>query len=410
MQVNGTGALQDEAVAAGLKLTDEQKEQLQKVRDGSRQAFMDAGLRDLDEEARTKKIEELTKDRDDQALAVLTDDQRATLDKMKGAELKIDPANLPSFGRGGGGSAAPTRLDAFAALDALAPRRSLIHNGGMNDAATTLSRPRGLNLLLAATTLLSAWLLFQVQPMVAKRILPWFGGGAAIWTTTMLFFQAALFVGYLYAHLVAKSLPSRTQVRLHCGLLAVAAALVVAVGVIPPDSWQPGVTGRPALRILATLAGCVGLPYLVLAATAPLVQVWFSRANPGRSPYRLYAISNLGSLAALLSYPLLLEPNLGVMHQGVAWSALFVLFAVSCGASGLLSLRSDPAQIDDEAPDPRKRANRSPSIRLLDRPARVRLGAAARHHRLHLSEHRADSAAVDHADGRLPDHVHPHVR
>jgi hypothetical protein len=107
VQVNGTGALQDEAVAAGLKLTDEQQEQLQKVRDASRQAFMDAGLRDLDEEARTKKIEELAKDRDDQALAVLTDDQRAALDKMKGAELKIDPANLPSFGRGGGGPRRP---------------------------------------------------------------------------------------------------------------------------------------------------------------------------------------------------------------------------------------------------------------------------------------------------------------
>jgi Spy/CpxP family protein refolding chaperone len=102
VQVNGTGALQDEAVAAALKLTDEQKKQLQDARDASRQAFMDAGLRDLDEEARTKKIEELTKDRDDKTLAVLTDDQRATLDKMKGAELKIDPANLPSFGRGGG--------------------------------------------------------------------------------------------------------------------------------------------------------------------------------------------------------------------------------------------------------------------------------------------------------------------
>jgi Spy/CpxP family protein refolding chaperone len=102
VQVNGTGALQDEAVAAELKLTDEQKKQLQEARDASRQAFMDAGLRDLDEEARAKKIEELTKDRDDKTLAVLTDDQRAALDKMKGAELKIDPANLPSFGRGGG--------------------------------------------------------------------------------------------------------------------------------------------------------------------------------------------------------------------------------------------------------------------------------------------------------------------
>ena len=214
------------------------------------------------------------------------------------------------------------------------------------------ARTLSLKLLLAATTLLSAWLLFQVQPMVAKRILPWFGGGAAIWTTTMLFFQAALFVGYLYAHLVAKSLPSRMQVLLHCGLLTLAAVLVAAIGVVPPDSWQPGVTGRPALRILATLAGCVGLPYLVLAATAPLVQVWFSRANPGRSPYRLYAISNLGSLAALLSYPLLLEPNLGVIHQGVVWSALFVVFAASCGASGLLSLGSDPAQVDNAATIP----------------------------------------------------------
>jgi hypothetical protein len=102
VQVNGTGALQDESVAAALKLTAEQTKQLQEVRDASRQSFMDAGLRDLDEEARTKKIEELTKDRDDKTLAVLTDDQRAALDKMKGVELKIDPANLPSFGRGGG--------------------------------------------------------------------------------------------------------------------------------------------------------------------------------------------------------------------------------------------------------------------------------------------------------------------
>jgi SAM-dependent methyltransferase len=240
----------------------------------------------------------------------------------------------------------------------------------MNNAAPIQTRPSSLNLLFAATTLLSAWLLFQVQPMVAKRILPWFGGGAAIWTTTMLFFQAALFVGYLYAHLVAKALPSRSQVRLHCVLLALAAALVAIIGVVPPDSWQPGATGRPALRILATLAGCVGLPYLVLAATAPLVQVWFSRANPGRSPYRLYAISNFGSLAALLSYPLLLEPNLGVIHQGEAWSALFVLFAIACGASGLLTLRRAPAPIDDDSPitssEPRGSSSRSgaPTTRL----------------------------------------------
>jgi Spy/CpxP family protein refolding chaperone len=102
VQVNGTGALQDEAVAHGLKLTEEQQEQLQEARDASRQAFMDAGLRDLDEDARAKKIEELIKERDEKALAVLTDEQRATLDKMKGVELKIDPENLPAFGRRGG--------------------------------------------------------------------------------------------------------------------------------------------------------------------------------------------------------------------------------------------------------------------------------------------------------------------
>src|SRR5688572_9160001 len=179
--------------------------------------------------------------------------------------------------------------------------------GVMSNAAP---RSRGLNLLLAATVLLSAWLLFQVQPMVAKRILPWFGGGAAIWTTTMLFFQTALFVGYLYAHLVARALPPRKQVVLHCALLALAAALVLVVGVLPSEAWKPSAADSPAVGILLLLAASVGVPYLSLAATAPLVQVWFSRTNPGRSPYRLYAISNVGSLAALLSYPLLIESSL----------------------------------------------------------------------------------------------------
>jgi hypothetical protein len=102
IQVNGAGALQDETVAAALKLTDEQQEQLQKARDASRQEFMDAGLRDLDDEERTRKIEELNKSRDEKALAVLTDDQRAAFEKMKGAELEVDLSRLPGFGRGGG--------------------------------------------------------------------------------------------------------------------------------------------------------------------------------------------------------------------------------------------------------------------------------------------------------------------
>jgi protein-L-isoaspartate O-methyltransferase len=220
----------------------------------------------------------------------------------------------------------------------------------MHDDASARGRSLSPNLLLAATALLSAWLLFQVQPMVAKRMLPWFGGGAAVWTTAMLFFQAALFVGYLYAHLVARALPPRQQVLLHVGLLAMAAVSIMAFGVFPTAPWRAEVSNRPALGILAALAGSVGLPYLVLAATAPLVQVWFARANPGRSPYRLYAISNVGSLAALVSYPFAVEPNLGLSRQGAVWSGLFVAFAAMCALSGLLSLgvgRAAPREDSD---------------------------------------------------------------
>jgi hypothetical protein len=196
-----------------------------------------------------------------------------------------------------------------------------------------------LNCLLALTVLLSAWLLFQVQPVVAKRILPWFGGGSAVWTANMLFFQTALFIGYLYAHIATKWLAPSKQIGLHVTLLVGAALLLFIVPVVPADAWRPVSSNNPTWNIVIILAACVGWPYLMLAATAPLVQVWFSRANLQRSPYRLYALSNIGSLAALLSYPLAVEPNLGLEWQALVWSALFVAFAVVCGASGMLSLR-----------------------------------------------------------------------
>lgn len=210
---------------------------------------------------------------------------------------------------------------------------------------------RAIDFLLAATVALSAWLIFQVQPMVAKRILPWFGGGTAVWTTVMLFFQSALFFGYLYAHLATRWLRPSRQVRLHLALLAAAAMLAAVVGVLPADNWRPADNDRPALHILVMLAAAVGLPYLTLAATAPLTQVWFARVHPGRSPYRLYALSNAASLAALLSYPFLVEPNLGVAKQGVGWSLLFIGFALICAWSGLASLRyaadnAPPADVD----------------------------------------------------------------
>src|SRR5262249_21371324 len=153
--------------------------------------------------------------------------------------------------------------------------------------------------LLGVTALLSAWLLFAVQPMVAKRLLPWFGGGTAIWTTAMLFFQAALLCGYLYVHLVVERLAPRAQVTFHILLLAAAAGVVLAIGVLPDDRWVPPTNAQPVARIMLTLTACAGIPYLALAATAPLVQVWFARANAQGAPYRLYALSNFGSLAAL---------------------------------------------------------------------------------------------------------------
>ncbi|HMP07020.1 MAG TPA: fused MFS/spermidine synthase [Lacipirellulaceae bacterium] len=209
----------------------------------------------------------------------------------------------------------------------------------VSPAPSDASHVRGANALLAATALVSAWLLFQVQPLVAKRILPWFGGGTAVWTTAMLFFQTALFAGYAYAHLGSRRLSPRAQVLVHWALLAAAAALALGVGVAPDASWKPPSPDRPTLRILTLLAACVGLPYLMLAATAPLVQVWFARINPGRTPYRLYALSNVGSLAALVSYPLLVEPQLGGAMQSQAWGVAFAVFALLCAASGWHALR-----------------------------------------------------------------------
>ena len=140
-----------------------------------------------------------------------------------------------------------------------------------------------LNRLFALTVFLSAFLLFQVQPLMGKAILPWYGGGPAVWTACMLFFQLVLFAGYLYAHLAVKYVPPKTLAMLHIVLLAVAA---ITLPIIPHESLKPTGSENPAGHVLRTLAFSVGLPYFVLAATAPLVQVWFSRTNRVGSPYR----------------------------------------------------------------------------------------------------------------------------
>ncbi len=190
--------------------------------------------------------------------------------------------------------------------------------------------PRWSIAAFGGTILAGAFLLFQVQPLVSKRILPWFGGCPAVWTTCMLFFQVVLFAGYCYAHLLQQWFAPRRQAVVH---LAVVLAGLALLPILPGPHWEPQDASTPTWHILLLLTATVGLPYFALSATSPLVQAWFSGAWPGRSPYRLYALSNAGSLVALLSYPFLFEPAFELRTQSLFWSGLFVLYAALCAAS-----------------------------------------------------------------------------
>ena len=194
----------------------------------------------------------------------------------------------------------------------------------------------------AATVFLSAFLLFQVQPLVSKFILPWFGGSPAVWTAAMLFFQMVLFAGYLYAHLTSSYLKPRGQFIGHCLLLALALGAVLVTRITPLDSMRPtGEAGEsPLLQVLLLLGATVGIPYFCLSATGPLLQKWFSDAFEGASPYRLFALSNLGSLLALLSYPLFFEVYWGNRTLALIWSGGFVVFAVVCAVSAAWTYRA----------------------------------------------------------------------
>ncbi|WP_342118173.1 spermidine synthase [Pseudoduganella sp. OTU4001] len=187
-------------------------------------------------------------------------------------------------------------------------------------------------ILYAGTIFLGAFLLFQVQPIIGKMVLPWFGGSAAAWTVCMLFFQLTLLLGYLYSHLSSRYLAPRRQAWLHACLLL---AAVLMLPIIPDSTWKPGAGDDPALLLLGLLCVTVGLPYFLLSTTGPLVQHWFAQERPGSVPYRLFALSNLASLLGLLSYPLLFEPNFTVSEMSTIWSAGFVLFAVFCAALAL---------------------------------------------------------------------------
>ena len=196
-------------------------------------------------------------------------------------------------------------------------------------------------LFYALTISLSAFLLFEVQPVIAKMILPWFGGSSAVWSTCMLFFQVVLLLGYLYAHLLHRMAPRR-QALVHIGLLT---AGILALPIIPNASWKHAGLDHPSLTILTLLAVTVGMPYFLLASTSPLLQAWYARTHKGGMPYRLFALSNAASMLALLSYPFLIEPNLPSHLQGMIWSGAFVCFAALCGLTAWRTSAETPVAL-----------------------------------------------------------------
>ncbi len=184
---------------------------------------------------------------------------------------------------------------------------------------------RSQNVLYTLTVLLSAVLLFQVQPLLARYLLPWFGGGASVWTACMLFFQASLLLGYAYAHSSFRHLTPRVQALVQCLIVAGALAFLP---ITPSEEWKPASPGAPTRQILLVLAVHIGLPYLALSATGPLIQGWYSTEAHRTSPYRLYAVSNFGSLLALLTYPFFVEPAWSREFQASVWGNGFLVFAV----------------------------------------------------------------------------------
>jgi len=206
------------------------------------------------------------------------------------------------------------------------------------------------------TIAVGAFLLFLVEPMAARFLLPWFGGSPSVWSTCLLFFQAALLAGYVYAHLTRRLGPGR-QARLHLALLALA---LLTLPIIPSPSWKPTDPSHPAGKILLLLSATVGLPYVLLAATAPMVQDWFARlgakrpAGPdgGHAVYWLYALSNLGSLLGLLAYPTSIERLLSIRGQAWFWSAGFVLFCVCCAWAAVHVWRLSAPAAAEELTDP----------------------------------------------------------
>ena len=213
-----------------------------------------------------------------------------------------------------------------------------------------MSKNNPLSYAFAATIFLSAFLLFLVQPLISKIILPWFGGSTGVWATCLVFFQTMLCLGYAYAHFI-QWLPIRTQRWCHWGLLTLG---LVCLPVMPSETWKPLDGNDPAYKIFIILLLKTGLPYLALSATGPLLQAWYARIFPEARIYRLYALSNIASLSSLLLFPLWFERTMTLSGLSTFWSAFFIAFVVCCGfvayqvsVHHLIDLKSTPVLLPD---------------------------------------------------------------
>ena len=203
------------------------------------------------------------------------------------------------------------------------------------------SPSRAPQLVFGATILSSACLLFLVQPLISKLILPWFGGSAAVWITCMLFFQTGLLVGYLYAHALTRYLPPYKQAVVHALLIL---ASIAVLPILPNAVWVPKPGEDPTWKVLAVLATSVGLPYALLSSTSPLLQSWYAARQSGGLPYRYFALSNAGSMAALLFYPVGIEPFLRGHDQAWLWSGAYFLFALLCICAAAVASQTPAVQ------------------------------------------------------------------
>src|SRR5664279_1914567 len=202
-----------------------------------------------------------------------------------------------------------------------------------NDPANSNTSKKLIIIPFALSIFLGSFLLFQIQPIIGKYILPWFGGTSAVWTTALLFFQLLLLLGYFYVFLISR-FSLKKQVLLHSGILVGISCLILYLfstshnPVLPDISWKLANTYSPIIQVLGILATAIGLPYFILSTTSILLQKWYSLVRPGKSPYLFYALSNIASLLALISYPIFIEPLFQLHTQGAWWSIGFIFYSV----------------------------------------------------------------------------------